>query len=144
MKSRYAFLWFWVQLGIVLLFGWTGFSLGAGLESDAPWFAPALFFLIAVLSTPWQLAWARRHDPTAGDDLFAPSWFRRPFDGPLQTVFLGSRAFIALGTCGLLSAVFFRGDFLGASLALAFGLGLYIGMWWYLRSALPSQHVGKT
>jgi hypothetical protein len=136
-KSRHPIVWFWIQLGIVLLFALGGFTLGRGSDSKPPWFLLAFVFLYAVLSTPWQLRWARRHDPAAGGDLFSPSWFRRPFDGPLQTFFLGSRAFVAFGICGLLRAAFFGGDYFFAAFGLTAGLGLYIGLWWYLRSALP-------
>jgi hypothetical protein len=134
MKTQRAMVWFWVQLAIVLLFACAGFTLGKGADSKPPWFLLVFVFLYLVLSTPWQLRWARRHDPPTGDDWFAPSWFRRPFDGPLQTFFLGSRAFIAFGICGLLRAAFAGGDYVAAGFALTTGLGLYIGLWWYLQT----------
>jgi hypothetical protein len=137
-KPRIAPIWFWIQLGVVLLFAWGGLVHPKGPDSKPPWFLLAFVFLYAVLSTPWQLRWARRHDPPAGDDLLAPSWFGRPFDGPLQTFFLGSRAFIAFGVCALLRAAFTDEDCFAAGFVLTAGLGIYIGLWWYLRSALRS------
>ena len=136
-KHRIASIWFWIQLGIVLLFAGGGLVLPKRADSNPPWFLLAFAFLYGVLSTPWQLRWGQRRDPLA--DWSARSWFRRPFDGPLQAFFLGSRAFIAFGIVGCLRAAFSDADGFFAGFALTCGLGIYIGLWWFLHIGARSH-----
>jgi hypothetical protein len=135
-------IWLWVQLGVLLLFAYAGREVARDSVPNPPWLVLPFIFLYTALLTPWSLRLGRRRRPHY--NWSAPSWFGRPFDGPLQTFFLGSRSFIATGIVGCLVSLFQSTNVFLPLFILSFGLGIYVGMWWFFRSTDRSRRVANT
>jgi hypothetical protein len=127
---------------MLLLFACGGWVIAHDSAPNPLWPVLPFIFLFTALLTPWSLRFGRRWRPHY--NWSSPSWFHPPFDGPLQTFFLGSRLFIVTGIVGCLGSLFRGTNAFLPLFTLSFGLGIYVGMLWFFRSASRTHGIANT